>query len=130
MPWNPLSPGSTSQADNQGAASGPSVVVASAARTTSGNSTAQTAPGNAIGLFLDVTAASGTTPSLAVSVEWSNDGTNWAPADPTDNFAALTAAARRAKNVMVKAPYFRVVWAVTGTTPSFTFSVSALPVGS
>jgi hypothetical protein len=45
-------------------------------------------------------------------------------ADPTDAFAQVTAAGNKIESYTVKAPYYRVVWAVGGTAPSFTFSVS------
>jgi len=102
------------------------VVAASAARTTTGQSGAIQSQGQQVSLEVDVTAASGTTPNLALSVEWSDDnGTTWFQADPADVFTALTAAGKRVKEFDVKAPYFRVVWTITGTTPSFTFAVDA-----
>ena len=72
---------------------------------------------------MDVTAASGTTPNLALSIEWSANGTDWATPETPDTFTAITAAAKRVKSFARKAPFYRVVWAITGTTPSFTFSV-------
>lgn len=104
----------------------PITIVASAARTTSGNS-GQLEPGadgETVCLHVGVTAASGTTPSLALSVEWSNDGTNWATPETADTFTAITAAVQRVKTFERKAMFYRVVWAITGTTPSFTFSIS------
>jgi hypothetical protein len=99
--------------------------VPSAARTTSGNSGSLDPgeQGNTLHLLVDVTAASGTTPSLALSVEWSSNGTDWATPETADTFTAITAAAKRVKSFTRKAPLDRVVWAITGTTPSFTFSV-------
>lgn len=104
----------------------PRVVVASAARTTTGNSGALALGSQArsLNLLVDVSAVSGGTPSLTLSAEWSQDGgTTWAAADTADAFTAITAAAVRVKRVDVKAPHYRVVWTITGTTPSFTFSV-------
>lgn len=99
-------------------------VVASAARTTTGNSGALRLSGGVkLNLFADVTAASGTTPSLTLSVEWSYDGTNFATPDTPDAFTAVTAAAKKMKQLDVKAPLYRIVWTITGTTPSFTFSI-------
>jgi hypothetical protein len=100
--------------------------VASAARTTSGNS-GTLDPGEAgetINLIVAVTAATGTTPSLALSVEWSADGTTWAVPETADTFTAITAAVNRVKTFERKAPFYRVVWTITGTTPSFTFSIT------
>ena len=73
---------------------------------------------------LDVTAASGTTPNLTAFVETTVDGTNW---DVIGTFAAKTAAGRE---VIVINPLvgrrLRGRWVITGTTPSFTFSVKLL----
>lgn len=107
----------------------PVTVVASAARTTTGQSSAigPVNPGN-IALLVNVTAVSGT-PSMVLSVEWSNDGsTGWAPGDTADAFAAITTAVARVKTFVVKAPYYRCVWTISGGTPSLTFSVTERPV--
>lgn len=98
-------------------------VVASAARTTSGNSSAIGMPERtSVNLAVTVSAVSGTTPNMALTVEWSNDGTNWFKSDPADTFTALTATGNVVKNLVVKGAYARLVWALTGTTPSFTFA--------
>lgn len=102
------------------------VVVASAARTTTGNSgVLQAEPGaSQIGLFVDITAASGTSPTLDLSVEWSADGTNFvAPEVGADTFTQKTTTGRHVKAFSVVADTYRVVWTIGGTTPSFTFSV-------
>jgi hypothetical protein len=99
--------------------------VPSAARTTSGNS-GMLDPGElgeTLVLLVNVTAASGTTPSLALSVEWGHDGTDWFVPETADTFTAITAAIKRVKTFERKGPLYRVVWAITGTTPSFTFSI-------
>lgn len=101
---------------------------ASAARATSGNQVGALAQGGmTLAVLVDVTAVSGTTPSMTVSVEWSQDGgTTFAQADPADTMTAITATGTKAKNFVVKGSTFRVVWTITGTTPSFTFSVRTL----
>jgi hypothetical protein len=101
------------------------LVVSSAAKTTTGQTGAlAAAKGQLLHVLADVTAASGTTPSLTLSVEWSMDaGTTWAQVDATaDAFAAVTATGTKVKTFNVRAPYYRLVWTITGTTPSFTFS--------
>ena len=106
-------------------------VVASAARTVSGDSGVLQVGGSVsyghadtVSLAADVTAVTGTSPSMALSVEWSLDGgTTFAPSQPADDFTAFTGAGRAVKLFEVKAPTYRLVWALTGTTPSFTFSV-------
>jgi hypothetical protein len=105
----------------------PVVVVASAARTTTGNSGPRTVPeaGSQLSLWVNVTATAGT-PTLDLTVEWSDDGgTTFASADTSDAFMQITAAKVTVKQFAVRAPIYRVVWTVGGTTPSFTFSVSA-----
>ena len=101
------------------------VVVPSAARTTSGNSGALAANGTNLCLGVNVTAFSGTTPSMALTVEWSFDGVNFGPGETAVSFAAITGAKTTTQRVPAQAPYYRLVWAVTGTTPSFTFTATA-----
>jgi hypothetical protein len=110
----------------------PTTVVASAARTTTGNSGAISAGSRQIALGLSVTAQSGTTPTLDVSIEWSQDGgTTWFVAQPTaDAFTQVTTTLINAVRVfVVKAPVYRIVWTIAGTTPSYTFSVREYGIG-
>ncbi len=99
-----------------------STIAASAARTTSGNSGAISVVAQNLGLGLHVTAVTGTTPSMTVTVEWSHDGTNFAAGESPVSFAAITAIKHTTLVTAVRAPYYRLAWAITGTTPSFTFS--------
>jgi hypothetical protein len=70
---------------------------------------------------LNVTAASGTTPTLDVVIEDSIDGTNW---NVVGTFAQKVTTGREAINVTVPfANNLRVRWTIAGTTPSFTFAV-------
>jgi hypothetical protein len=98
-------------------------IVTSAPRTASGNS-GPIAPfeNRDFDVSCTVTAVSGTTPSMTLSIQWSHDGTTWYVSDPADVFTALTATGNVIKHVTAKAAYFRLVWTITGTTPSFTFS--------
>jgi hypothetical protein len=101
--------------------------VTSAARTATGNSPAIALGdrGSTLHTILDVTAVSGTTPSMTLTVEWSHDGVNFAALEGTpDGFTAVTAVGRKAKSLPVRGPFYRFVWTITGTTPSFTFAVS------
>lgn len=98
--------------------------VASAARTTSGNSPALRVFGDKVNVFIDVTAASGVAPSAVFTLEWSMDGANFFPAATADTLGvAITAITKRVHTVDVKGPYCRVAWVVTGTTPSLTFAI-------
>lgn len=103
---------------------GQEFVVPSAARTTSANSgplNGWSRGDSGAQSRLTITAASGTTPSLTVTIEDSPDGTVWTT---RDTYPAQTGAATVTRSLPVgMAPFQRVSWAVTGTTPSFTFSV-------
>lgn len=99
------------------------VLAPSAVRTTSGSGTAlATDVHSTARLDLTVTAASGTTPSLTVTVETSKDGsTGWVSAGA---FGAVTGAGTSRKTAGGLDRFVRVSWAITGTTPSFTFTVT------
>ena len=98
-------------------------LVASAARSADGSVTGgeNYSDVDSLRVQLDVTAANGTGPSLAVFIEDSVDGANW---DTIGSFAAKTAAGRETITLSdFVGRRLRVRWAITGTTPSFTFSV-------
>lgn len=107
--------------------SGPFTLVASAAQTASGNSGPLALnDASVLDLEVNVSATSGTTPSMTLSVSWSNDGTNFgAPDGGGDTFAAITAAGTVSKQLTVKGLWAQISWTITGTSPSFTFSVIA-----
>jgi hypothetical protein len=106
------------------------------------SSAARTATGQGSGVLIDtkaenlavmvnVTAVSGTSPSCTFSVEWSNDGgATWAVGDAADAFTAITATGNKVKSFAVKGLMARLVWTISGTTPSFTFSSSGVTTGS
>src|SRR5262245_10863201 len=109
------------------------LLVASAARTASGNAGpfAPAEAGQNLAVVVDTTAVSGTSPSMTPSVEWSQDGgATWAQADVADAFNAITAVGTKARVFAVKGQNFRIVWVITGTTPSFTFSVRGYVTGA
>lgn len=98
-------------------------VVASAARTTTGNSGAfggwSRGNGDAQSR-LAITAASGT-PNLVLTIEDSPDGTTWIV---RDTYPAQTGTGTVTRALPLNmAPFQRVVWTITGGTPSMTFSV-------
>ena len=99
---------------------------ASAARAVTGDSGWLSSDefGSAV-LALDVTAASGTTPTLNVVVETasSNAGAN-TRAVTGSPFAQKTTSGAERKSFSGFDSFYRVGWTVGGTTPSFTFSVS------
>ncbi len=98
-------------------------VIESLARTTNGNGGDVRMPGGeSVRAQLNVTAASGTAPTLNVLVEDTIDGgTNY---NTIGTFAQKTAAGREVINITTPfSENLRVSWAIAGTNPSFTFSV-------
>jgi hypothetical protein len=103
---------------------GQEVVVPSAARTTTGTGTAVqgwSRGGPDQQSRLTITAASGTSPSLTVIVEDSPDNSTWTTRD-TYPAQTTTATVTRALPANMAA-FQRVRWTISGTSPSFTFSV-------
>ena len=97
--------------------------VASAARTASATGTAfNTEDATAFEATLTVSAASGTAPLLDVRLETTVDGTNYYT---VGSFGQKTASATEAKAFGPLGDTCRWAWTVAGTTPSFTFSISA-----
>lgn len=101
-------------------------LVASGVQTVSGVSAAQSsfAQADTLVIQLDVTAASGTTPTLDVVVEDTVDGTNYATITG-GVFAQKVTTGREVLRLSV--PFtdtLRVRWTIAGTTPAFTFGVS------
>ncbi len=94
----------------------------SAARTATGNGSVveETGERRTLSLSLVVTAASGTSPTLDVTVQTSADGSTWYSAG---SFAQLTATGSERKTFALDR-YVRLRWVIGGTTPSFTFSAS------
>lgn len=100
-------------------------LLASAARTATGNSQTISGlgPAKTLRVQLDVTAASGTSPTLDVVIEDTLDGTNF---NTIGTFTQKTAAGRQV--VDITSPFadrIRVRYTIGGTGPSFTFSVKA-----
>lgn len=97
--------------------------VASAARTATGTGSAfSTANIDSINATLAITAASGTSPTLVLNLETSADGTNFYVAG---SFPQQTTTATVARVIGDLGATSRWAWTIGGTTPSFTFSVSA-----
>lgn len=103
------------------------IALASAARTASTTSGPVAAAGQATVAVLAVhcTAASGTTPTLDVSLEESADGDSWS-AITGSGITQLTAAGNKMATALVTKNYVRAAVTIGGTTPSFTFSASVL----
>lgn len=74
-------------------------------------------------LDLAVTAASGTSPSMTVKIQDSPDGSSWTDVSGGAFTAATTTTTQHLKVGPVDR-FVRHVATITGTTPSFTYSVS------
>lgn len=97
------------------------VLAASAERTATGNGASVEVGDKAVGrLLLDVTARTGTTPTLDVTIQTSFDGVTWRTAG---TFTQATATGQQRISCMLDR-YVRAIWTIGGTTPSFTFSIA------
>lgn len=72
--------------------------------------------------FLNVTAASGTTPTLDLTIQDSPDGVTWYNRQA---FTQVTGATTQSQRIEYFGRFLRVNAVIGGTTPSFTFSVKA-----
>ncbi len=80
-------------------------------------------------VLLDAAAGTGTTPTNDVKIQDSADNSAFADLSPTLAFAQLTTVASQQKiaiNFDKVRRYIRMVATIAGTTPSYTFSVTAL----
>lgn len=95
-------------------------LAASAARTATASGVAvEVGDKGTARVLLDVTARSGTTPTLDVVIQTSHDGTAWRTAH---TFTQATAAGQQRASFTIDR-FVRATWTVGGTTPSFTFSI-------
>ncbi len=97
-------------------------VIESLARTTNGSSnTVQAYGGESLRAQLNVTAATGTSPTLNVLVEDSLDGINF---NTIGTFAQKTTAGREVINITSPfAENLRVSWTIAGTGATFSFGI-------
>lgn len=102
----------------------PDAELASAARTASGTGASfNTDDADSFEGFLTVSAASGTAPTLDVRLETSVDGgASWTTVAA---FAQITAAGSRSRVFGPLGDSCRWAWTIAGTTPSFTFTITA-----
>lgn len=100
------------------------VFTASAARTSSGSSPAvELGDAGTVRLLLDVTASSGSSPTLNVQLETSYDGTanSWRP---IGSFPQFTSTGSSRESFGGADRFVRASWTIGGSNPSFTFSLS------
>ena len=103
----------------------PKTIIAAQVITATGNEVGgHSVVGDALSVQVNATAVTGTTPSGTFSILWSDDGVTYSPASPADVFTALTAVGSIVQRFTAKGAYFQVAWVVSGTTPSFTTTVS------
>lgn len=109
--------------DNNAWVEGEALSLAAGTARTSNGSGAPVPTGKAhtARVTLDVTAVSGTTPSATVTIETSEDGSSWRSLGA---FTAATAVGKQRRSFSGLDRLIRATWAITGTTPSLTFSVS------
>lgn len=75
---------------------------------------------------LNCTAASGTTPTLTVTIQASDDqGTTWYNL-PGGAFTQLTTTGTQAIQINTFGDYIRANYVIAGTTPSFTFALKVV----
>lgn len=112
-------------------------VAAPLARTTTANSSgvdlapyiAASGPSN-VKFFLDCGAQSGTTPTLDVVIKESSDNSTFTTVTTQNGTGVFSQLAGATGNQEIHAQitkrYVRAEWTIAGTTPSFTFGVTAL----
>lgn len=103
-------------------------LLASAARTSDGQSGAvDLGKFNDLIVYLDITAASGTTPTLDVKLQTSyDDGGTWFDL-PSGAFSQKSAVGKDVLQIGSNfGRWLRIDYSIGGTTPSFTFSVNAV----
>lgn len=90
--------------------------------TASGNSGTLSSEGlGCLSYDIRVTAASGTNKTMQISIETSEDGTNWDELTNTRRFTAT--GGQNHDNIAIGPKYYRYSWVVAGSSPSFTFSI-------
>lgn len=78
-------------------------------------------------IILDVEGGTGTTPTLAVSVQDSPDGTTgWATLLAFTGMTTFSSLQRRSINLGACRGFIRLAWSIGGTTPSYQFSAVML----
>ena len=90
-------------------------VLASGAQTATGQTPAITGAnddGQYVCLLVSVTAASGTTPTLDLKVQWSPDGTNWADPETAQTFTQITGAKNTVQRFPTLAQFYRVAYTI------------------
>jgi len=99
----------------------PKTILASAARSSSSNSNSfKTKAANSLRVYVDVTAKSGTSPTLDITIQTSPDNSNWYTAG---TLTQITDTGQYTGTATTIGPYIRILYTIGGTTPVITFSV-------
>lgn len=104
-------------------------VANNAVLTTSGNSSGIAVQpvgnvGGPVSCHVAVTAVSGSSPTLVVSLQWSWNNSTWITANADETFATVTAIGVALLTVPSRALFARAAWTVAGGTPSFTVAIA------
>lgn len=100
-------------------------ILPSVARTASGNTSPFPSVKTVISTSVNVTAVSGTDPTLDIIIEHSFDKLTWSVYSP-QQFDQIIAPGFQAHNFNTVLKYFRFAWTIGGTaTPTFTFTLDS-----
>jgi hypothetical protein len=102
---------------------------ANAAITTSGNSSGVAVQpvgnvGGPVTCHVSVTAVSGSSPTLTVSLQWSQNNSTWISGNADETFPVMTSTGTAQLTAPSRAAFVRAAWTVTGSTPSFTAAIA------
>ena len=99
-------------------------LLASAARTTSGvSSSIKVEQVDVLRFFVDVTATSGTSETLDITLQDSHDGSTWFTLRQIAQITGITRPIPQHFPNRAFGKYVRVSYTIGGATPSFTFSI-------
>ena len=99
-------------------------MLASGARNTSGvTSGFNFEDGMELIVFAEVTAASGTTPTLDLAIQVSHDNTNWSA---LSSFTQITGTGNSINAATNYGKYVRISYTIAGASASFTFKLTAV----
>lgn len=107
------------------------ILAASATQTSTGQTATLGGYGGSSSLrvYVNVTAVSGTSPTMTINIQDTVDGSNWYTVGSSTSLTAVGTSAFEIGaglgNNHVFADRIRVQWVLGGTTPSFTFDVRA-----
>lgn len=80
--------------------------------------------GGPVSCQVAVTAVSGSSPTLVVSLQWSWNNSTWINANTDETFATVTSPTAALLTVPSRGLYVRAAWTVAGSSPSFTTALA------